>query len=310
MRLLAPAYFLALSSLWITSCNPSQSIESDTQGGTVTKPHISASNTPLAYFAHRIGGELITVDFPGPDDEDPAFWVPSDEAIETMQESDLILLNGATYEKWLPQVTLPESKLVDTSASFSDAYLESGETSTHSHGPAGDHSHTGTAFITWIDFQQAKTQAVTIHAALVSLLPDQTESLDQGLQGLSKDLDALHRRMSVIAKRIGPQALIASHPVYQYWARCYGLNVKELLWEPEVIPNESQWADLKQLVEEHPAKTLIWEGTPAAASVEKLDAMGIESLVFDPCGGPPDQGDWLEVMKSNLDGLESHFPDR
>ena len=34
------------------------------------------------------------------------------------QGADLILLNGATYAKWIDRVTLPASKLVDTSAAL------------------------------------------------------------------------------------------------------------------------------------------------------------------------------------------------
>ena len=33
-------------------------------------------NYPLAFFAERIGGDLVEVVFPAPVDEDPAFWSP------------------------------------------------------------------------------------------------------------------------------------------------------------------------------------------------------------------------------------------
>ena len=41
---------------------------------------VYAVNYPLAYFAERIGGDLVEVVFPAPVDEDPAFWNPSAEA--------------------------------------------------------------------------------------------------------------------------------------------------------------------------------------------------------------------------------------
>ena len=43
------------------------------------------------------------------------------------------------------------------------------------------------------------------------------------------------------------------------------------------------------------------------ASVDKLAASGIKSLVFDPCGNVPDQGDFLSVMKQNVKNLEAAF---
>ncbi|MCW9077857.1 MAG: hypothetical protein OQK74_01640, partial [Gammaproteobacteria bacterium] len=34
------------------------------------------------------------------------------------------------------------------------------------------------------------------------------------------------------------------------------------------------------------------------ASVDKLKTLGVDSLVFDPCGNVPEQGDFLTVMRS------------
>ena len=56
-------------------------------------------NYPLQYFAQRIAGEHAQVIFPGPEDEDPAFWMPDTETIQRYQQADLILLNGAGYAR-------------------------------------------------------------------------------------------------------------------------------------------------------------------------------------------------------------------
>ncbi|RLA05886.1 MAG: zinc ABC transporter substrate-binding protein, partial [Gammaproteobacteria bacterium] len=62
-------------------------------------------NYPLAYFAERIGGEQVEVGFPVPADVDPAFWSPAADAVAAYQAADVIILNGATYAKWVPKVT-------------------------------------------------------------------------------------------------------------------------------------------------------------------------------------------------------------
>jgi len=51
--------------------------------------------------------------------------------------------------------------------------------------------------------------------------------------------------------------------------------------------------ELNRILKEHPAKWMIWEGKPLLGSVQQLQALGVESLVFDPCGNKPDQGDFL-----------------
>jgi hypothetical protein len=43
------------------------------------------------------------------------------------------------------------------------------------------------------------------------------------------------------------------------------------------------------------------------ASVDKLKTLGVDSLVFDPCGNVPEQGDFLTVMRSDVDNLRKAF---
>jgi zinc transport system substrate-binding protein len=52
---------------------------------------------------------------------------------------------------------------------------------------------------------------------------------------------------------------------------------------------------------------MIWEGEPLQKSVAKLKEMGIESVVFDPCGNRPDSGDFISVMKANVGNLKRVF---
>ena len=66
---------------------------------------------------------------------------------------------------------------------------------------------------------------------------------------------------------------------------------------------------LKEIVKEHPAKWMIWEGDPLPQNVAKLKEMGIESIVFDPCGNRPEDGDFLIVMKQNVENIREIFRD-
>ncbi len=265
---------------------------------------IQAVNYPMAYFANRIGGVEVDVHLLAPKDEDPAFWQPTDEDVAQLQKADLIVLNGATYSKWLDKVTLPQSKTLDTAARFKKDFIEIKEAVTHSHGKEGEHSHAGIAFTTWIDFQQAILQADVIREELQRLRSPEVELFALNFDELKSDLLALDRDMLALAKKIGSQPLVASHPVYQYWARRYGLNVQAVHWEPETVPDDAAMEELKKLLTTHGAKWMIWEGEPAKESVEKLKAIGIESVVFAPCGNVPDSGSWLDVMKANLASMK------
>jgi zinc transport system substrate-binding protein len=268
------------------------------------KPQVLVANYPLKYFAERIGGGAVDVVFSAPGDEDPAFWQPDDAAIAQFQNADVILMNGATYSKWAEKVTLPQSKLVDTSAAFKAQYIEIKADSTHSHGPGGEHSHSGTAFTTWIDLTQAIQQAEAVKTSLAKFAPD----AEKNFAALKSDLEALDARLIAVGKRIANAPLVASHPVYHYFARRYALNLQSVLWEPENVPDDKAMEEFKTILVKQSAKWMIWEGEPAKESVAKLNALGVNSVVVDPCGNVPESGDFLSVMKANIEGLEKAFP--
>jgi len=264
-------------------------------------------NYPLQYFAQRIAGEHAEVVFPAPPAIDPAFWTPDVQTVGAYQEADLVLLNGANYAKWINKVSLPRRRLVNTSASFAENYIDTGSGAEHSHGSGATHAHTGVAFTTWLDLQQAVRQADTIRQAIIKKRPRLKAQVDKNFARLESDLLALDAEMKSIVSGNQNQALLASHPVYQYLVRRYGVNLHSVMWEPDEHPDRSQWKTLENLAESHAAKWMLWEDTPAAESVEQLKQMGIGPIVFDPCANMPEQGDFLSVMKNNLVGLKQAF---
>ena len=264
-------------------------------------------NYPLQYFAQRIAGEQAEVIMPVPPGIDPAFWQPDVTAIAGFQQADIILLNGAGYARWVNRVSLPRRRLVDTSAGFRDRYIHTAGKLTHSHGREGDHSHAGTAFTTWLDFTLAVEQARTVAGALSRLRPGSQDIFARNLAALEKDLLELDRQLQEMVATDPGKVLLASHPVYQYFRHRYGLKLESVMWEPDVVPDEAEWLALEGLLEEHPAEWMIWEGQAAPESMARLQGMGVESLVFDPCGNRPGAGDFLGVMQQNVQQLARVF---
>ena len=264
-------------------------------------------NYPLSYFAERIGGEHINVVFPAPADVDPAFWTPDEALVRKYQQADLIILNGAGYAKWTKKVSLPMLRTIDTSRSFKDKLIHIETGVTHSHGPGGDHSHGGTAFTTWLDFSQATQQAEAIYKALSRKAPDFKADFTKNFEALTKDLLKLDEQMSAMNIKKPGLPLVGSHPIYQYMARRYNLNLKIVMWEPDADPSETQWKQLQGLVKAHPAEWMIWEGEPLPESAKRLQDMNIQGQVFSPCFARPHQGDFLTVMQQNIKNIEVIF---
>jgi len=276
-------------------------------GASQGKLTVYVVNYPLMYFAERIGGDRVAVAFPASGEGDPAYWTPDAKTIGAYQQADLILLNGANYAKWVRKVSLPRSKMVDTSAKFKDRYITADEIVTHSHGSEGAHAHESLAFTTWIDFDLASKQAKAVANALSRKRPDQREMFEKNYSALEKELMDIDTEIKKSVSKGPAIPLIASHPVYDYFARRYGLNMKSVHWEPDEVPNGEQWISLQQMRKSHPARWMVWEGEPMKESVERLKGIGVDSLIFNPCGNTPEKGDFLSVMQQNVNNLQKAF---
>ncbi len=261
-------------------------------------------NYPLHYFVTRIGGDFVEASFPVPADVDPAFWKPSGDEVALLQAADMIVLNGAGYAKWVSLAALPRRKLVVTSDSFDDRLIET-EGATHQHGPTGEHSHGALAFTTWLDPVQAISQADAIRAALMRRLPERQTEIDANFGRLEADLIALDRALGQAFAPLVDTLLLASHPVYQYLGRRYGLDIVSFLWEPEVVPDNEQWRALAATAKSRGARVMIWEGEPAVGSRRRLEALGIDIIVFAPAMNVSDEGDFFSVMLANAESVRA-----
>jgi len=309
---------VALASAVLAGCAGAEDEPSDTtvekspatgtgktvqRGVSAWQPDVYTVNYPLAYFAGRIGGGAVSVVFPAPADIDPAFWKPGPGVIADYQRAHLILLNGADYAKWITVASLPEGRLLDTSAAARDRYVEIESHVTHTHGPGGEHAHGGIAFTTWLDFTVARAQAGAVHAGIAGVAAD-TSGLSTRYLELAGELDGLDRAMSEVAVRLQGRALLASHPVYQYLAARYGLDIRSVTWEPDEAPAEAQWGRLEAMRTESAADIMLWEGQPLATTRTRLEGNGIRVVIFDPCGNHPAQGaDFMTVIRANIEAL-------
>lgn len=265
---------------------------------------IVTTNYPLYYFTTRIAGDRATVHLPVERGQDPADWSPSAADITAMQQADLVILNGAGYESWIDKVTLNRKSLVDTSASLEDQWIAMDKTVTHTHGPESKHAHGTVASTTWLDIKLAAYQVENIYKALLTEYPEHESEFSENLRLLLKDLHALDAVMKEAGESLGGQALLASHPVYQYAARAYGLNIQSMHWEPGQEITRVQWLDFQKVHHDFPATVMLWEAEPLADTVSTLSAMNIEVVVFNPGGSFPESGDFLTVMHNNANRLK------
>jgi zinc transport system substrate-binding protein len=303
------------SILTIAGCGPAPEANSRAAVTHSASPAILTTFYPTAYFAQRIIGNLVPVECPVPDDADPIFWQPDAATIVRYQQSPMIIVNGAEYEKWIANAALPLTRVVDTSRVFERDFIRFAET-THSHGASGPHSHTGTDGHTWMDPLQATRQAEQIRIALARRWPEHDAACTAGFQSLAADLASLDTSLRELAPVLKTAHIWSSHPAYGYLARRYGLSIASVSLPPESLPDVQVWQQRAiacgtATTAESGPRVMLFESEPLPEISRRLKSdWNVTSVVFAPCETlshhERSQGlDYMTVMRANIERLRA-----
>lgn len=290
---------------WIPGCGRT---EAPAVGGGPREgpPRVFVPHPPLRDLVRALVGESVVVVDPWKSaGGDPAFWHPSAEEIALVQSCELIVLNGAGFEKWAEQAALPRARVVDLGAVARDRLIvEQGET--HSHGPEGAHSHAGTAFTTWLSPPILRAELVLLAERLGQLLPAERARIAAGQAECDARIAAIGSALAQVGA--AQPKWLGSHPVYQYLAQAGGMVIDCVHWEPGEMPAETEWAKFGALRAGAPRPTafMLWEGEPGQAMRDRLKAEGVEPIVFSPLGtGDGAASDFLGYFKGCVEAMRA-----
>ncbi len=143
--------------------------------------------------------------------------------------------------------------------------------------------------------------------AMIRKRPELKTSFMENLKTLQTELAELDAQMKTLAATKPGLPLLGSHPIYQYLAKRYGLNLKMVHWEANEMPGAAEWTGLQKLTANHSAHWMLWEAQPDTQIQQQLQAVGVASLVFEPCANRPESGDFIEAMKRNVENLKQAF---
>jgi zinc transport system substrate-binding protein len=276
-----------------------------------SKPLVMTTFYPTTFFTQNIAGDLIQLESPLPEGEDPIFWKPSVEIIQNYQSADLIIINGTGFEKWVDGVNLPRNKVINSSGQLSLPPIHYQGGQVHSHGPAGSHSHRGLDGHTWLDPIHAMEQSQAIYSALTELLPKNALELQKNFDSLKAKLSEIDTQFKSLKKWTDHTPLLMSHPAYNYLSRRYSWSIVNLDLDPDEMPKQDIFDEIKKIKINFPAKILIWESTPKTAIAKRIeDELDLQSIVFSPCEtiSPEDLDsgdDYLKIMNGHIKALAS-----
>ncbi len=295
--------------LSLVSCNQQPSSEDTTlskeqDDGVYT---IYSVNYPLHYFANRMIQDISDVEanFPVSSDVDPTEWTPVADQIRAFQSADLILLNGGEYAVWKTGVSLPSSALLDTSTKFKEDFIYTDYS--HAHGSGADaHVHSVAVNTFWLSPKLAKQQAAAIHQKLLKDLPEAgLETLNSNYEKLIEDLDDLE--ILYAESRLSDESkveVLSNYPFLDYTALDLNFEVKSIGWEADVIPSMMSFETLNSTISENGTTIMFFDRKPIDGLVDELEAINVEAIYLSPISNTPAEGDYISMMKSNLEILK------
>lgn len=278
---------------------------------------VVASFYPLAWTAERIAGEHATVEnLTGTGQE------PHDLELSVRQTATVSSATTAFYiEGFQPAVDEALEQAPDVSAVNAAEFVESLEAEDHEgqeegqeggqeHEGEHDHGHAGTGnphF--WLDPTQLAAAADGLAEAMAGADPAHAADYRANAAALRDDLETLDEEFKTGLAKCRTNTIVVSHDAFGYLGARYDLHVVPIAGiSPDSEPSAKTLAEISAEARLAGVTTVFAERLASPALANTLaDELGVTTAVLDPLEGlaKGDGGDYLSIMRENLDALRT-----
>ncbi len=251
-------------------------------------PQVVAAFYPLAWVASEVGGDGVQVtNLTAPGAEPHDLELGSGD-IRELASADLIVYVGEGFQ---PAV---EEAVEDTDApaievlSLQDDLL-------------AEDPHI------WLAPSRLTAVAREVATALAEVDPESANAYDDNAVALTRELTRLDADFETGLAECEQDSLVTSHEAFGYLADAYGLEQIGIAGiDPEGEPSPQRLAELTRFVEDEGITTIFFETLVSPEVAETLAAeAGVTTAELDPLESEPDSGDYLSVMRANLEALQA-----
>jgi zinc transport system substrate-binding protein len=259
---------------------------------------VAASFYPLYFFSSEIGKDKAEVFNVTPAGIEPHDYDPTPQDIVRIQNSKLLVVNGAGFELWLDKIKgeLNNVVMVDTSQ---DLNLQEGQVE-------GKDPHI------WLSPVLAKSQVDKILQVYIQVDPANRAFYETNAQRLKERLDELNRKFEQGLNSCNQKSFVTSHAAFGYLAREYNLTQVPISGlSPDEEPSPAKLAEITRFARENNVKYIFFETLVSPKLSETIAReVGAQTLVLDPVEGISDEGikqgeTYFTVMESNLKNLQA-----
>ncbi len=269
----------------------------------LAKERVFVSSLPLEHAVRVMAGDEMEVW--NPVNGDPRAWKPTKDQVREIQNSKLIVLNGAGFEEWSRVVSLPRSKLVVTARSFKKNWLafEDKHAKAHRHGNKV-HVHKGHDPHTWMSPKRYAQQIEAVYQHLLKLAVVEAPRLKQRYEKLKTEVFELDALWKEAAQRVAQRGyVLANHASYNYLAKDYDLKIESLDVSPDGNLSVADKDAIRKKQQQLKATQFWWESTPSKPQREFVEGeLKMKSIVM-ATGELDSELNFVQLMRQNVSKL-------
>lgn len=166
-----------------------------------------------------------------------------------LSHADVLLINGAGMETFLPDILaqLPDLPVVDASAGIALLCGEEGHHHEHEH----DHDHGEYNAHIWLAPENAIQMVQNMADQLASLLPAHSQQIARNADAYIQRLAQLHTTLKTALQPYEGRKMVTFHDSFPYFAKAYGLEIAAVVsLEPDEALSPRMMMDVIEAVEE------------------------------------------------------------
>jgi zinc transport system substrate-binding protein len=204
------------------------------------KMTVIASFYPLYEFASKVAGGRAEVSSLVPAGIEPHDWEPTAEDISKGRLADVLVINGAGFERWAKD--MKAKVIANTSEGIEFDHREEKEMGDDEHVYEGD-VVVGVNPHIWLDPVLAKHQIDKIRNVMARSDPANADYYNQNAGRFSAELDSLDAFIRSELADCDKSDFIASHDAFIYFSERYGLrqhSIHGVSPEGEILPQTIQ----------------------------------------------------------------------
>lgn len=281
----------ALATSALTGCSGSNQVASGSAAQSEAL-QVQASCYPLYFIAENVVGNLGEVTNLTQSGGEPHDLELSIAQVQAMLEADLVLYLGNNFQ----------SSVEEAVSSTGVAALDAMSVVPESEVRSGD-SHM------WLNPEYMVNFTAEFAEQLAAINPENAAEIQANAEALQDELEQLDADFAAGLAEMQGATMVVTHEAFGYLAAAYQLQQLGIRGvNPEEEPSTSNLLEVADQAAAAGATTLFYDqAEDSSTATTYADLLNLQLAAINTLEVQPESGDYLSVMRENLDALQAHL---